>query len=196
MNIPETNSTSEFDYFSNKRVEKVYLTKSIPTKIPFRNENNEIVDIIRPIRILSKVLEGAEQHHFIKSGQEIVLRVTSGERQEVIAKFYEDTRGIMSLQIQRYTKETGMPHQISFTFLPDEIKKLQNFIQNIPLLPIENEEKHQFEDKYLEKIVFTKEQLLHYISEQPEIIQELIEALNESDINKEDVQGLSHRKNS
>ncbi len=136
MNIPETNINSEFDYFSNKKVEKLYLSKSIPTKIPYRNENDEIVEIIKPIRILSKVLESAEKHHFIKSGQEIVLRVTPGERQQIIAKFYEDTRGIMSLQIQRYTKETGAPHQISFTFLPDEIRKLQNFIRNIPLLPI------------------------------------------------------------
>jgi len=194
MNIPEKNITSEFDYFSNKKVEKVYLSKSIPTKIPYRNENDEIIEIIKPIRILSKVLESAEQHHFIKSGQEIVLRITPGERQQIIAKFYEDTREIISLQIQRYTKETGNPHKISFTFLPDEIRKLQNFIRNIPLLPIENDQKHQFEDKYLEKIVFTKEQLLHFISEQPEIIKELIEALNESDINKEDLQGLSHRK--
>ena len=194
MSLSNSDITSDFEYFSNKKVDKVYMSKSIPTKTPFKDDNDEIKEIIRPIRILSKVLEGSEQHHFIKQGKELVLRVTPGGRQQITAKFYEDTRGVMTLQIQRYTRDTGNPHQVSFTFLPDEIRKLQNFIRNIPFLPIEHEYKHQFEDKYLEKIVLTKEQLLHYISEQPEIIKDLVQTLQETDINKEDIQELSHRK--
>lgn len=194
MSRSNSDITSDFEYFSNKKVDKVYLSKSIPIKVPFRDDEGEIKEIIRPIRILSKVLEGSEQHHFIKQGKELVLRITPGERQQITAKFYEDTKGVMTLQIQRYTRGTGNPHQVSFTFLPDEIRKLQNFIRNIPFLPIEHEHKHQFEDKYLEKIVLTKEQLLHYISEQPEIIKDLVQALKETDIDKEDIQELSHRK--
>ena len=142
MSLSNSDITSEFEYFSNKKVDKVYMSKSLPTKVTYKDENDELKEIIRPIRILSKVLESSEQHHFIKQGKELVLRITPGERQQIIAKFYEDTRDVMTLQIQRYTKNTGNPHKVSFTFLPDEIRKLQNFIRNIPFLPIEHEPLH------------------------------------------------------
>ena len=41
------------------------------------------------------------------------------------------TRGITTLTIQKYTTETGAPHQSYFTFTGQEIEILYNFIRNV-----------------------------------------------------------------
>jgi hypothetical protein len=184
----------EYEIFVNKRTDKIYMSKSIDiTQMKF-SENKEIQEVIRPIRYISRVIEG-EQHQFIKEKGDIVLRITPNGKQEITAKIYEDTRGILTLQIQRYSTETGNPHSISFTFTGNEIGKLYNFIRNIPLLPIEGKEKQHFEEKYLDKIIISKQNLLRFISEQPQdIISEVLEELQKYSIDKEDIKGLGHKK--
>ena len=56
---------------------------------------------------------------------------TDGGRQEVVAKFYEDNRGVYVLTIQRFTTETGVPHQTHFSFVGEEIPRLLEFISNL-----------------------------------------------------------------
>lgn len=193
MGLSEHMNPSEYDIFLNKKTDKIYVSKSFDaTQLKTSNEEG-ITELSRPIRFISKVLE-CEQHQFIKEGKEIVLRVTSNARQEIVAKFYEDTRGIITLQIQKFSNDTGNPHKTYFTFIGDEIANLYNFIRNIPLLPIQGKGKLQFEDKYLEKIILSKEQILKFISEQPEIISELVEELQKNNISQGDIKGLIQRK--
>lgn len=187
------NPTDGYEIFLNKRTDRIYLSKSLDST-QLKSGEDGVVESIRPIRILSKILIGSESHHFIKEGREIVLRITPKARQEIVAKFYEDTRGIFTLQIQKYTSDNGNPHQISFSFIGDEIGMLYNFIRNIPLLPIDGKGKQYFEDKYLDKIILTKQNLLKFISEQPEIIPELLNELQRNNINQDDIKGLGHRK--
>lgn len=98
--------TSDFDYHTNKRPDRVYLSKKLKHEsLPTGEEQYEPVK--RDIRIVSKVLDVPEQHEFIKEGHQVKLRVTGLNRQEIIAKFYEDTRGIFSLQIQKFTDHGG-----------------------------------------------------------------------------------------
>ena len=122
------------------------------------------------------------------------MRGTSKARQESVAQIYDDTRGIKTLQIQKFSSDTGNPHHTYFTFIGDEIGKLYHFIRNIALLPIEGKDKQQFEDKYLDKIIISKSNLLKFINDQPEIIPELISELQKSNLSQSDLQGLGHRK--
>ncbi len=184
---------TEYEIFLNKRTDKIYMSKSLDVTQPKPTTDQGIVELPRPIRILSRISE-SEDHHFIKEGKELVLRITPKARQEIVAKFYEDTREISTLQIQKFSSDNGNPHQISFSFVGDEIGKLYNFFRNIPLLPIAGKEKHQFEDKYLDKIILTKQHLLKFISEQPEIIPELLSELQKNNISQSDLKGLGHRK--
>jgi len=193
MSRSENIEPTEYEIFLNKRTDKIYMSKSFDATQLKQSVEEGITELSRPIRYISKVLD-CEQHQFIKIGKEIVLRVTSSARQEITAKFYEDTRGIFTLQIQKFSTDTGNPHQTYFTFVGDEIGKLYNFIRNIPLLPITGKEKQQFEDKYLDKIILTKQHLLKFISEQPEIIPELLNELQKNNISQSDIKGLGHRK--
>jgi hypothetical protein len=160
----------DYEYFENKRSDRIYLSKLIESKSYREGVNGEIQEVIRPLRIISKVIDSQEGHQFIKDGKEISLRITPGGRQEIKAKFYEDTRGITTLTIQKYTTETGIPHQAYFTFVGEEIEKLYNFIRNIPIVPIKDKGSSKIDDGFLQEIVLTKEQALKLLSEQPELV--------------------------
>jgi len=183
----------EYEIFLNKRTNKIYASKSFDTTQLKPSIEEGLIKIARPVRYVSRVLE-SEQNQFTKEGRELVIRVTPTARQEIVAKIYDDTRDVITLQIQKYSSDTGKPHKSYFTFVGDEIGKLYNFIRNIPLLPLEGKGKQQFEDKYLDKVFLSKQNLLKFISEQPEIIPDLLNELQKHNINQDDIKGLGHRK--
>jgi hypothetical protein len=185
--------SEEYDIFLNKRTDKIYLSKSIDVTQIVPSKEKGVIETICQLRYISKVGECEQQEH-IKLKDEIILRSTSNARQEIIAKFYEDSRNILSLQIQKFSTDTGMPHKTYFTFIGDEIWKLYFFIRNIPLLPIIGKEKQQFQDNIIDNIVLSKNKILQFIYEQPEIIPELIEELQKHKIKREDIIGLAHKK--
>jgi hypothetical protein len=183
---------SEEQMFLRKKTDKLYMSKLLEYKLRSADQKG-INEISRPFRILSRVFE-CEDHEFIKQGKELILRITPKARQEIVAKFYEDTREIFTLQIQRFGSPRGTPHKISFSFVDDEIGKLCNFINNIPILPIKGETKQQFDETYLENTNFTKEQFLKLLSRQPDIIADLVLELQKHNISQEDIKVLGHRK--
>jgi hypothetical protein len=154
------------------------------------SEVEGLKEIKRPIRIASKVFDCHEDHKFIKEGKELILRITHGGRQEIDIKFYEDTRGIFALQFQKYTTETGSPHNTYFTFVGEEIVKLFKFIQNVALIPLKDSNSQKLEDKDVDDLILTKEQTLKIIRENPEIISELLK----NDLTKSDIIALGYRK--
>lgn len=181
---------TDYDYFKNKRTDRVYLSKSLEGQSFQNNSEGEIEELVRPFRVLSKVIDCEENHKFIKDGKEISLRITDGERQEIKAKFYEDTRGISTLTIQKFTIKTGLPHNTYFTFIGNEIEILFNFIRNIALIPIKDKNNAKLDDKFVQEIVLTKEQALNLIHEDPELLKELID----NQISKSDIVNLGYRK--
>ncbi len=185
-----TEEPTEYDYFINKRTDRVYLSRALDEKFLTKNEKGELEEIIRPFRIVSKIIESSEDHKFIKDGKQIALRITSGGRQEIKAKFYEDTRGITTLTIQKFSTDTGSPHNTYFTFQGDEILTLFNFIRNIGLLPITNKSSEKFDDNILKEIILTKEQTVDLILKNPELIREIIK----NNITTDEIQNLAYRK--
>ncbi|MFN8865517.1 MAG: Shedu immune nuclease family protein [Flavobacteriales bacterium] len=181
---------SEFDYFQNKRTDRVYLSRSLEEKSFYSDDSGETQELSRRFRIVSKVMDCLESHEFIKDGKEVVLRVTQGGRQEIKAKFYEDTRDIITLTIQKFTTQSGAPHKASFTFQNAEISKLFNFIRNVKFLPTSEPSTAKFDDDILEDIVLTREQAIELISKDPELIKEIIS----SSVTTSDIQYLTYRK--
>jgi hypothetical protein len=104
----------EYEIHKNKRPDKTYISRSLA----FKSQDD------RRIRIASKVIDSSETHTFAVEHGEHVIRVTDGGRQEIVAKFYEDNRGVYVLTLQRFTTETGVPHQTHFSFVGEEIPRL------------------------------------------------------------------------
>src|SRR5688572_7696949 len=55
------------------------------------------------LRIASKVMDADRHFHEAAIVGEVVLRVTPGRRQEVVAKFFEDDRQLQVVTLQRWT---------------------------------------------------------------------------------------------
>lgn len=180
----------EYEYFENKRTDRVYLSRSLDQKTPFKDENGELRELVRPFRIISKVVDVAEDHKFIRDGKEVSLRITPGGRQEIVSKFYEDGRGIFTLQIQRYTVENGAPHNTHFTFVGHEIATLYNFIRNIAVVPLRNSGSAKLDDKFIQELVISREQLVDLVSNQPGLIEELVR----NDTTTQEVALLGYRR--
>ena len=184
------NQADSYEYFKNKKTDKVYLSKRLENKVYQLGEDGEVQELVRPFRYISKIVNTPENHKFIKDGKQVSLRITDGEKQEIIAKFYEDTRSIFTLQIQKYTIESGSPHQTHFTFQDAEIRTLYNFIRNICLIPIKNEEKAQLSDEFVKDLVLTRAQFLDIVSKQPDLIEEIIN----NQVTTEEIVNLGYRK--
>lgn len=182
--------SDDYEYFRNKRADRVYLSRSLSQKLYRKADDGEVEELERPFRIVSKVIDCAESHQFFRQGKQASLRITEGQRQEIKAKFYEDTRGVTTLQIQKYTIESGTPHNTYFTFTGNEISTLYNFLRNIEFLPIKDEHGTKLDDKFVESIVLTKEQALLLLSQQPQLLDELVR----HQITARDVAVLGHRR--
>ncbi len=180
----------DYDYFQNKRTDRIYLSRQIAAKTYRKDQTGVVREIVRPLRILSKKMEFQEGHQFIKDGKEVSLRITPGGKQEIVAKFYEDTRGITVLTVQKYTTETGTPHHSYFSFIGNEIAVLYNFIRNIPLLPIKSQEKEKIDDRLLQEIVLSRKQAVDLVARYPDLVQELIS----SNITSTEIVNLAYRK--
>ncbi len=182
--------SDDYEFFKNKRTDRVYLSRSLSQKQYRRDEGGEVQEITRPFRVVSKVIDCAESHEFFKDGKQVSLRVTSGARQEIVAKFYEDTRGVFTLQIQRYTLDSGAPHNTYFTFTNDEIATLYNFLRNIDLLPLRDASSAKLDDTFVSSLMLTREQALALLASQPDLVDELARTT----ISARDVAELGHRR--
>jgi len=170
----------DIEYFEKKRADRTYISK------PF----SKAEDDPRKLRIVSKVFDSATTHQFGKIKEELVLRVTEGQRQEVKAVFYEDNRSINSLTIQRYTRKNGNPHKTSFTFTGDEIRNLYQLIRLITRVHLDGHEKERLDDDILEDIITTVDQKRRFLIGNPDLVMEI--ARNE--ITESDVVALAYRK--
>ncbi len=165
------------EYFEGKFPSRTYTSRRLTNKYPDGTT--------REIRIVSKVIDSPESWTHIKLKNEIVLRITPGGRQEIVAKVYEDTRGVFVLSIQRYTSENGNPHEINFSFVGKEIGVLRNFIDSIKFLDFSDPSKSKIEDEEIEK---ARELLMNSSN-----LDFLIEMMQKN-ITKKDVVALAYRK--
>jgi hypothetical protein len=174
----------EYDYHKNKRVDKTYIS-------PRFTNGNELLGIPEyNIRVVSKIIDSKESQLFAKVKNELVIRITEGGRQELKASIHEDTRGISVLTFQKFTKETGVPHKYSFSFIGEEILKLKKFLLALKDLPIVSKEKLQVSDLELSEIILNQSQIRKLIIGNQDLFLDIVK----SDITKSDIVALGYRK--
>ncbi len=147
---PFEEEPNEIDFFEKKRTDKIYVGSQFNER-----ETQE------PARIASKVIDGLEKHQFFKGVGEIVLHISEGERIEIKAVFYEDSREIKNFTIQKFLKSSGKPYgseKCSFTFSGDEIKTFVDFICSIPNLNLSDPNKIRIDDEVIKELLLSKEQ--------------------------------------
>ncbi|MCD6598978.1 MAG: DUF4263 domain-containing protein [Dehalococcoidia bacterium] len=168
----------DYDYFMGRRADRTYFSKLFASGS-------------REMRFAYKTFDSSELHQIVDVENETVLRITDGQRQEVKALFYEDSRNIECLTIQRYTKETGKPHQKShFTFRGEEITKFLKFIHLIRLIQLDKPGKERLDDKTLDDYLFGESERRRYLLDHLDLVMEVAK----NNITKSDITALAYRK--
>jgi hypothetical protein len=178
------------EIFLNKRTDKIYVSKSIPVTALVPSDLDVMNEVDRNFRIISQVIDVKEDHQFVKRGKELQLRITSGGRQEILAKFYEDTRGVFSLQIQKWTTISGMPHNTYFSFVGDEISKLYKFVKGIAHTHLNDSASKKIDEVVYHNATENRDNAINAVLQHPEIINEVLK----NDVTKSDIIALGYRK--
>jgi len=180
------------EIFDNKRTDKVYVSPQFPKKDLIKDSTGAMQEIIRPFRKISKIITASEGHEFVKQGQEMILRITPEEKQEIIVSIYEDTRSITTLKVAKYNKKTGSLYNGDMVLIGSEISKLRNFLNSITYLPIDknNRNSQQFTDEFLQQHILNKEQALRLLAQFPDLVNEI----SKGNLSSSDITELSKRK--
>ncbi|URF05055.1 Shedu immune nuclease family protein [Cupriavidus campinensis] len=141
------------------------------------------------LRIASKVVDSEGLYHATVKN-EVVLRRTNTGRTEIVAKFFETTRGLTVVTIQAFNGNKGTPQKTHFSFIGEEIPKLLAFFQDIASVEFKDGGRINITDADLRKLVLSKEQAASLVHENQDVFSEVIR----QEITKEDVVALGYRK--
>lgn len=180
-----TRNVEEFEYFINKLTDRTYISKS------FKSFDYLDLDKPRNLRIISKVLDSEESYEFAKIKQELVLRVTPARRQEIKIMFYEDSRDVKCITIQRFTVKNNKPHQQSFTFRGKEIEAFFNLLKLIRYIELKDSEKVRIDDKVIDEWLLSDNEKMKFFLENTALVKEI----SEHHITKSDIIAYAYRKN-
>ncbi|MFT7003084.1 MAG: hypothetical protein ACJAWW_000418 [Sulfurimonas sp.] len=170
--------SDELTYHLNKVSGKTYMSRRI------------IVQDAKKLRHASKVFDLDEGFMYAKEKDEIVIRITEGGRKEIIAKFFEDSRGISVVTIQSFNPSKGTPHKTYFSFVGSEIGQIIEFFHNISNYQFENAGNANIADEELRKIILSQKQAKSLLKENQNLF---VEAFR-TEVTNEDVVALGYRK--
>lgn len=194
---PYENMThDEKDYFFFKKLKKDTLSIS-PRFGEARMMNDKIVEI--PVRAVSMKFGDSADHKMTKKvetkdGSEIHLKTTDSKKQEIKAYFYEDTRGIKSLTVQRWMTETGNAHKESMVLYGEQLDLLLNFIKSLNGVPLDGPGKVSIPlSSALQNVDEQKmddDTIIKYLQKNPKLMEKIVE----NDIEERDIVSIGYRK--
>jgi hypothetical protein len=164
----------------NKRPDKTYVSKSIPTRPPGEK-----------LRIASKVIDNEEGLKYAIVENEIVVRTTPKGRSEIKATFLEDNRKLKVLTIQKFNSASGPVDKQYFSFVHDEIDTLLNFIVGIKTMVFSDERKHHLTDEQLRDLILNDGQARRVFAENEELFVKIAQSENL----RHDLVALGYRRN-
>lgn len=172
--------TEEIEYFNNRRLDKTYLSKSFP----------EASEGGRKMRFLMKAFDPPESHCVAQVKREWVLRVSHGQKYEIKALFYEDSREIRSLTIQRFTIKSGKPHKHSYTFGAQQVARIYDVLRAVRYFDLSDEEKQRIDDRSLDELLVTVDEKKRFLRQNPQLVLDLLN----NDLTQADIVALAYRK--
>jgi hypothetical protein len=169
--------TDDHEYYRNKRTDRTYISRAFE-------------DHGQRMRMLSKVIDTEDTHEFATLDGERTIVVKPGQRQEILAVFYEDTRKIKRITLQKFDTESGEPIKHSFTFRKEELDQLEKALQAIRFIDMDEDEKQRLDDDLLDARFASASELRRFFAAHKDIAQEIVR----HDITTHEVIGLGYRK--
>ena len=153
----------EIEYFENKSPNRVYVSS------PFEEDADE-----GNMRFVSKVYDFPERHEFVEVKGETVLRVSEGQRIEIKALFYEDSRQIRRLTLQKFTRATGKPHKLCFNFTGEEIYRIYNLFRVVKYMDLDEHEKQRLDDEILDDLLVGVDAKKRFLLDNIDLLTEIL----------------------
>ena len=178
--------SEDYDYFTRRLPSRTYVSKRFPDITGAEKAG-------RPMRIAHKVFDSDKSVALVKEGRQIVVHTSPGQRQQIKAIFYEDDRQISRLSIQKFNARSGFPAEpaeVNFTFGPEEVAKLLNFLRNIEKIPLVDENRFILADNELDKLILSLDQARNLLKNNQSVFSELLQ----SEITASDLLALTFRK--
>ncbi len=117
-------------------------------------------------------------HAFALEKDEVVLRTTASGRYEIVAKFFEDDRGIFTLTIQKFNKKSGPSEKWHFSFIHNEIDELISFLLNVKRVNFPDSGKLNVSDEQLNGLLLDPSQALRLLADNAELFEKLAQSGN------------------
>ncbi|MFV9353324.1 Shedu immune nuclease family protein [Enterobacter cloacae] len=168
------------DSYMEPDPEKTYISPSLPS---FGNKDLKI-------RIASKTIVSNEGYEFAKIKDEIILRHKLDASTYITAKFFESSKEIFVLSIQKFSTQTGQPYGSGFSFIGDEIGKFIEFLANINSMGFNGNGPMKITDEELRKIVLTNNQASQLLNGNEGAISEALK----THVTKKDIISIAYRK--
>ncbi len=121
-------------------------------------------------------MDVAGGHAYAIEKDELVLRSTPKGRYEIVAKFFEDDRGIFTLTIQKFNNKSGPSNAWYFSFIHSEIDQLISFLLNVKRINFPDSGKLNVSDEELKGLLLDPSQALRLLAEHAEIFDQLAES--------------------
>lgn len=179
--------SEEHEYFQNKRTDRTYAGRRINTALP----HTELTDSEAALRYVSHVFDGADGGVIeIKEHGEVTLRITSGQRYQITAKIWEDSRQIKSITIQKFNRVSGGHKEYYFTFVGEEIEKILNFLRRARDLNFDAPESIRVDDADFDKRYFQNADAIRIVADNPAVAR----IIAESSYVQEDLVAVGYRR--
>lgn len=170
--------SDELNYHLNKVPGKTYMSRRI------------VVHDDKNLRHASKVLDLDEGFIYAKEKDEIVIRKTEGGRKEIIAKFFEDSRGVSVVTLQSFNPSKGIPQKTYFSFVGTEIAQVVEFFHNVFNYQFEDGSNVNITDAELRKIILSQTQAKSLVKDNQDLFAEAFR----TEVTSKDVVALGYRK--
>ncbi|WP_299950688.1 Shedu immune nuclease family protein [Hyphomonas sp. BRH_c22] len=170
-----------------------YFFNTLPGKVIHSKRINDAPSG-RGIRILSEIVESAEEVKFTTDLNEITIRETPQGRSRIKATVFEDNRAIKVFTIQRYLRvgSSQVPHKEEhFSFVGEEITRLKKFLASIETISFDGNGKGRISDADLDGLIVGTLQARKLIDKNSEVFVQLMQNENW----ERDIVALGYRRN-
>lgn len=147
--------SDEYSFYKNRVAGRTYWSKR------FSEREGDITS--RPMRYITKVLDSPQRDELEVRGTELVIRRTSGGREELKALFYEDDRSIRRLILSKFSTKTGKPIKAQFSFEHEELRKFLQFLESIVRVRLDMGNRVRFDDAFVDELLSEDDDLIAFL---------------------------------
>lgn len=142
------------------------------------------------LRIITQAIDTDKGLRSAKIKDEIVLRVTAGERYEIKATLVETDRSVQVLTIQKYNARSGPSDKFHFSFLPSEVDKLVEFLIGLQTINLQSPDKARISPDTLRRLISDRADALRVYEANPDLLSEIVQ----SQFTKHDLVAVGYRR--